>query len=322
MKSRLITLVASVIALFGLQTPLLAADRIALVVDSEVITMSEWRSAYGQAQAEMRYIPPHYRPTASELVDNVVNYLALSKVQRKIAEQMGVTINDQMVESAIQEIADRNGATVAQLRAYLNYQGISWDQYREEIRSQMLVGQIQGEIFRTVMITEKEVDLYMRSAEFQEIRRELEASRSPQVDVSHILIKITKVTPEERAKQVADRLYERLINGENFEEIAQAQSEDPISAARQGNLGWVASGQMVPEFERAMMSQEIGVIGRPIRSPFGYHIIRVNERKVGIPDEESLRNVARNYYFNKKASQTYSLWQEKMLSDVYIERRF
>lgn len=322
MKRRILPLFTVIATFLGVHTAVLAADGIALVVNNEVITTNEWRSTLRQAEAETRYLPAHLRPNREDLIDNVVNYLALSRIQEKIAEQMGIRVNDQMVDAAISDIAKRNGVTVAQLRGYLGSQGYPFDRYREDIRSQMLVGQLQGEIYRSVTITEREVDLYMRSAEFKEIQQEIERSKSPQVNVSHILIKIDPATSDQQAKAVAERLYERLMRGENFEEIAQAQSQDAVSAARQGNLGWVAKGQMVPEFEKAMLTQKEGEIGRPIRSPFGYHIVRVNERKTGIPDEESLRNLAKNHYFNKKASQNYSIWQEKMLSDVYIERRF
>lgn len=322
MKRRILPLFTVIATFLGVHTAVLAADGIALVVNNEVITTNEWRSTLRQAEAETRYLPAHLRPNREDLIDNVVNYLALSRIQEKIAEQMGIRVNDQMVDAAISDIAKRNGVTVAQLLGYLGSQGYPFDRYREDIRSQMLVAQLQGEIYRSVTITEREVDLYMRSAEFKEIQQEIERSKSPQVNVSHILIKIDPATSDQQAKAVAERLYERLMRGENFEEIAQAQSQDAVSAARQGNLGWVAKGQMVPEFEKAMLTQKEGEIGRPIRSPFGYHIVRVNERKTGIPDEESLRNLAKNHYFNKKASQNYSIWQEKMLSDVYIERRF
>lgn len=303
------------------QTKRAYADNVALVVDTEVVTRREWNSALSQAQAEMRTLPPSMRLTGEALKEEVVKQLAINKILGKIAQNVGIEIPDAQVDRAIADIASRNRATVGQLKQYLASEGVSFDNFRENIRKQMMMAELRNGLMSDVRVTKDEVDVYMRSAEFGQIKNELSKQKRPNAKVQHILVRVNNDISEKEARLRVNRLRERLASGESFDEIASAQSQDPVSAARGGDLGWVSPGQMVPEFERAMLSLPIGEISQPVKTVFGYHLIKVNDRKTGIVDDEQLKNIARDFYYRKKAAQQYGIWQEKMLSDVYIDRR-
>lgn len=292
-------------------------DNIALVVDTHAITRKEFNSALSQARAQFRGAGL----SEQAIKDEVVKSLAISKILENIAATSGIQISDMMVDEAIRDIAARNRATVADLKAFLKYQGMSFTQFREGIRKQMMSSELSNQVMRSVRVTDDEVNVYMRSHEFQQLKKQLSTSKTPNVKVRHILVRIDNDVTEKEAKLRIDSLSERLTAGENFEEIAKAQSQDPISAAKGGDLGWVGPGQLVPEFERTMLALNIGATSKPVRSPFGYHIIRVEDKKIGLPDDSQVKNLARDYYYRKKASQQFSIWQERMLADVYIERR-
>lgn len=296
-------------------------DGIAFVVNNEVITLTEWQKAIDQARQEMSFAPSSERMSDVELKKQVSDYLIATKFQQQFAEMMGLRVHDNEVAAAIQEIASRNGTHVEELLEYLQYQGISYEEYREEIRGQMLTARLQNEIAQTVQVSEQEVEMYMRTAEFQKIKEEMMRTEVTQHKVRHILIAVSKDKSEERAFDEAKRLYQRLKAGEDFDDLARAQSQDPFSAAENGLLGWVGPGQLAVEFEKVMNRLPEGELSEPVRTPYGYHLILVEERRVGTLDEEMLRNTAREYFFRNKAAEYFNQWLTDMLSEVYIERR-
>jgi peptidyl-prolyl cis-trans isomerase SurA len=304
-------------AMIGNAQPARYTDQVALVVDSHAITRQEFNSALAQARAEFR----GSGLSDQAIQDETVKMLAISKIMENFAQNMCINIPDSAVDEAIRDIASRNRATVADLKEYLQYQGIPFSQFKENIRKQMMSAELRNQLMRTVRVTNDEVDIYMRSDEFQKLKKELAQSKTPNVKVRHILIRVDNDVTEKEAKLRIDRLHERLAIGEGFDDIAKAQSQDPVSAANGGEIGWVAPGQLVPEFEKVMLNLKVGETSKPVRTPFGYHIIRVEDKKLGLPDESQIKNIARDYYYRKKASQQYSIWQDKMLADVYIERR-
>jgi peptidyl-prolyl cis-trans isomerase SurA len=100
----------------------------------------------------------------------------------------------------------------------------------------------------------------------------------PQTKVRHILIKPSEILSDAQAARVAE-LKARIEAGEDFAALAREYSEDIGSAAEGGDLGWTSPGQMVPEFESAMASTEVGEISAPVRSQYGWHILEVLERR-------------------------------------------
>lgn len=97
-------------------------------------------------------------------------------------------------------------------------------------------------------------------------------------NASHILVKADEQTPAAEAKQKADSLYNELTKGADFTALAKEHSEDPGSAGRGGNLGWFGKGQMVKEFEEACFNGPVGKIQRPVKTSYGYHIVKVRNR--------------------------------------------
>ncbi len=323
MNIRTITLLATLLLFSPMATARLGTvDGIAFVVNNGVITLSEWERELGLAKQEMAYLPPGQRLTGPELEDYVARVLITAKFQDTFAKQSGIYVQDREVDNAIRDIAARNGTDVETLREYIIYQGMDYDQYRESIRGQMLAARLQNEIVQSLNFTENEIDLFMKTAEFKKIQDQLSKANIPQYKTSHILIAVNKDKSEERALQEANRLRDRILAGEiSFEDVARANSQDPVSAADDGNLGWVGQGQLMPEFEKVMITLPIGEISKPVRTPYGYHLIRVDDRRTGLQDNEAMRNVAKEFYFRKKAAAKYDEWLNRMLSDLYVEKR-
>ncbi len=141
-----------------------------------------------------------------------------------------------------------------------------------------------------------------------------------QTHARHILIKLTEVMSEKDAKHKMDTIKERLDNGTKFEDLARQYSEDG-SANNGGDLGWVNPGDTVPPFEKAMNELTPGQISAPVRSPFGWHIIQVLERRKQDMTKEATRLKARQEIRTRKSEEAYEDWIRELRDRAYVELR-
>lgn len=141
-----------------------------------------------------------------------------------------------------------------------------------------------------------------------------------QTRARHILIRTNEVVSEEDARRRLQVLRERIEAGADFAELARLNSEDG-TAARGGDLGWVYPGDTVPEFERAMNALKPGELSAPVRTPFGFHLIRVEERRAGDPSAERRRQQARQALRERKADEAYQEWLRQLRDRTYVEMR-
>lgn len=141
-----------------------------------------------------------------------------------------------------------------------------------------------------------------------------------QTRVRHILLRTSEVLSDREAEARLLALRERILHGESFEDLARAHSED-LSGARGGDLGWIDPGDTVPEFERAMDALAPGELSAPVRSPFGWHLIQVVERRVQDVSDERLRNAARNALRERKSDEAFDEWLRQLRDSTYVEYR-
>ena len=136
----------------------------------------------------------------------------------------------------------------------------------------------------------------------------------------HILIKTSEVVSENDARDRLLKLKERLDNNADFAELARLQSEDG-SASRGGDLGWLSPGDTVPEFEKAMDALKVGEISGPVRSPFGWHLIQVLERRNEDMSKQQQRLQARISLRAQKADEAYQEWLRQLRDKAFVEYR-
>ncbi|GHU26839.1 chaperone SurA [Betaproteobacteria bacterium] len=141
-----------------------------------------------------------------------------------------------------------------------------------------------------------------------------------QTHARHILIKVNELVSDPDARHKVEGLYDRIMHGEKFAELARLHSLDG-SATKGGDLGWLYPGDTVPEFERAMNDLEPGEVSRPVRTPFGYHLIEVLERRVQEVSSDRLRSAARQALRERKLDEAYQDWLRQARDRSYIEFR-
>lgn len=141
-----------------------------------------------------------------------------------------------------------------------------------------------------------------------------------QTHARHILIKLSEVMSDSEAKNKIDGIKNRLDNGDDFAVLARQFSEDG-SASSGGDLGWVNPGDTVPDFEKAMQGLKDNEISAPVRTPFGWHIIQVLERRAQDMTKESTRLKARQEIRARKSEEAYQDWIRELRDRAYVELR-
>jgi len=141
-----------------------------------------------------------------------------------------------------------------------------------------------------------------------------------QTHARHILIKVNEVTSEADAKARIDRLRERIAGGAKFEDLARVNSED-ASSAKGGDLGWLSPGDTVPDFEHAMDKLKPDEVSPPVRTPFGWHIIQVLERRKQDVTDARRREQARLALRERKSDEQFSDFLRQLRDRTYVEYR-
>jgi peptidyl-prolyl cis-trans isomerase SurA len=139
-----------------------------------------------------------------------------------------------------------------------------------------------------------------------------------QTRARHILIKVSEVVSEAEAKTRVERIRDRIETGAKFEDQAKLNSED-ATAAKGGDLGWLSPGDTVPDFEAAMGRLKNGEVSPPVRTPFGWHLIQVQERRTQDVTAERRRDQARMALRQRKSDEAFQEWLRQMRDRAYVE---
>lgn len=137
----------------------------------------------------------------------------------------------------------------------------------------------------------------------------------------HILIKNSALTTDEQALEKMKQLKLRLDGGDDFALLAKGNSEDAVSAADGGELGWRTPGELVPEFQRVMDSLPPGQISEPFKTEFGWHIVQVLERRQHDNTESLKRSKARAAIRTRKLNEATQNWTRRLRDEAYVEYR-
>lgn len=140
-----------------------------------------------------------------------------------------------------------------------------------------------------------------------------------QAMVRHILVRTSETVSESQAEEAIRDIYEQLQNGADFGTLAREYSDDPVSGSDGGNLGWVSPGQMVPEFEQAMMAADVGEFEGPFRSQFGWHILQVQDRRQQDVSGDIRESEARQAIYRRKFDTELQNWLREIRDEAFIE---
>jgi peptidyl-prolyl cis-trans isomerase SurA len=140
-----------------------------------------------------------------------------------------------------------------------------------------------------------------------------------QTKVRHILIAPSTIRTDDEAKEIIDKLYERIMGGDEFAEIARSNSDDPVSAIDGGSLDWVTPGQMVPEFEQIMEQTKVGQYSIPFNSQYGWHVLQVQDRRTEDMGEMIQTNQAQQVLHRRKYEEELAHWLLEIKNEAFID---
>ena len=142
-----------------------------------------------------------------------------------------------------------------------------------------------------------------------------------QTRAAHILVTLKPLVSDDDARLRLERLRERILQGEDFGELARFHSDDTTSAVRGGDLGWLSPGDAAPEFEAMVNAMEEGELSEPFKSSFGWHLVRVLDRRDHDNTEEVRRARARNAVFQRKANEELTAWLGELRDNAFVRIR-
>ncbi len=258
---------------FALQVSTLAAEplnRIVATVNDNVVLESELNNREAMITKQLQQQNAQL-PAADALRKQVLDRLIIENLQLQLAERSGIRIDDVTLNKNLQTMAGQNNMTLGEFRLVLEKDGFNYVAFREQFRNQLTMNRIRQQMVdNRVEVTEQEVDnLLATAASFNDQHREY--------NLGHILISVPEAaTPEEiqQGTERADSMLERLRNGSDFEQMAIAES-DGQQALGGGNLGWRKTGQLPSFFSDVVGGLQVGQISEAIRSPSGFHIIKI-----------------------------------------------
>ena len=255
---------------------IVTVDRIVAVVNDEVITERELEARVDFAFRQLRQqgTPPPPRATIErQLIERLIN----DRVQLQHAREIGLRIDDTDLEKALERIAGDNKLSLPQMRAALEKDGVPFTKFRDDIRNEIILSRLrEREVAQKIVITDAEIDNFLLSQKAQQ-------GRSDEFNISHILVAVPENASPEQLQTRRARAEDALAQikaGTDFRQVAAAFSDGP-EALQGGLIGWRESNRLPSLFLEALQPLQSGALTELLRSPNGFHILKLNERRGG-----------------------------------------
>ena len=300
----------AVAALLAMTTSVWAApavqsvDRVLAVVDKQVITLGEFQDAVKRNRAAL---PKGSPVTDQQLQSQTLSNLVDHALMVQMAARTGIQVSDAEIKQNLGLVS--------------KHAEMSDKQWQTAVRDELLVEKLkQRDLYSKVRVSDADITQAIDS--LPEKDKKLSSGHTvtayyPQ----HILITVDSKTKDAEALAKIRELRTRIGSGEAFEAVARANSQDPGSAVNGGVLGWAVDGMMVPEFENAMKSLPKGALSEPIRSSYGYHLIRVLDTRQQDAGDAELRAKVRKQLVESKSEQLYGNWISQLRQNAFVSVR-
>jgi peptidyl-prolyl cis-trans isomerase SurA len=249
-------------------------DKIVAVVEDDVILehelMSEVAVIAQKIQAGNTAMPPEY-----VLKKQVLEKMIIQRLQQNLAEKAGITLSEDMLNNSATDIAQRNNMTLEQFKEELQKQGISYKSFLDNMKNEIVINQLRGrEIADRIKVTDREIEHFVET-------EDKAGEGIGEYHVGHILIAVKEGASADVIKKAlikANSLVSDLRSGADFTKTAMSVSDDD-NALKGGDLGWRNKNDLPTLFVDVVSKMGAGDVSEPIRSPSGFHIIKILEVK-------------------------------------------
>ncbi|RON10479.1 molecular chaperone SurA [Pseudomonas brassicacearum] len=264
-------------------------DKVVAIVDNDVVMQSQLDRRVHEVQQTIAKRGGG-TPPASVLEQQVLERLIVENLQLQIGERSGIRITDEELNQAIGTIAQRNNMSVEQFRAALTRDGLSYDDARDQVRREMIISRVrQRRVAERIQVSEQEVKNFLAS-DLGKVQL------SEELHLANILIPTPESANSEAIQNAARQamaIYQQLKQGADFSQLAIAKSASD-NALEGGDMGWRKAAQLPPPFDRELSAMAVGEITQPARTPGGFIILKVLEKRGGgnqVRDEVHVRHI-------------------------------
>jgi len=250
-------------------------DRIAAIVNDGLVLKSELDAQMDAVTKRLQEQKVEL-PSQSVLKQQVLDRLILQEIEAQHAKRIGLTVSDEQLNGALQEIATHNKIPFDQLPTALAAQGVDYKQYREAMRKELTLSTLrQRDVIAHITVTPHELEQYLA--------REQSSAANDEFNISHILLSLPAAATPQQLEEItakAKDIAARATKGEDFGQLAIANSNSQ-TALDGGQLGW-RKGSQLPQFILDLVvKMKPGEVSEPVRTPSGFHIVKLNERRGG-----------------------------------------
>lgn len=249
-------------------------DSIAVVVNDEVITRNEISARVRAVEGAMKSQNAPV-PEAADLQRQVIERMIVERAQMQLAKEMGVRVDDTMLDRAIGRIAEQQKLSVQEMRNQMEKSGTTFAAFREEIRSEIMMQRLrEHEVDNKIQISDAEVDTYLAA-------EKAAAADKVEMNLAQIMVRIPEnASPEQIAarRARADDVMRQLRTGGDFAKIAATYS-DSSDALKGGEIGWRAADRLPPLFSDALGKLKPGQVTPVLKSTTGFHILKMVDKR-------------------------------------------
>jgi peptidyl-prolyl cis-trans isomerase SurA len=249
-------------------------DRIAVVVNEGVVLQSQIDQQVDTVARRLREqgtaLPPD-----SVLRQQITERLVLQEIQQQRAAKIGLRVTDEALNNALREVAKQNNIEFSRLPDALASEGINYAEYREQMRREMTLSMLrQRDVYGRIYVSPRELDQFVT-------KQAADKTGNATFEVSHILLSLPEAASPGQLDEVerkAAELAQRAQKGEDFGQLAVANSQAQTALER-GKIGWRKGNELPTFMAEVVTKMKPGEVSQPIRTPSGFHIIRLDDLK-------------------------------------------
>ena len=329
-------------------------DRIAVIVNDGVVLESDIQLKIKNFKKEAA-ISGARVPSEKDLRDEIIEALIIEELQLQIADKAGIKISDEELNVTVKRVAQQNELTIEEFIQSIEDEGDSYELVRDEIKRSLKINRVQqGRVQNRISITQEELVNFLNTEEAKtqlgpelNVRQILIRTNSQkniddvyslvvesindgknfielsenfsEWEVRHILLIPNRVRPDDESEELMISIRERLLAGEDFDQLAAEFSDDPGSKQEGGKLGWAGEGKYTEAFEEVMMRSNLNEVSLPFRSDFGWHILEVTGTRIEDKTNERIADQAFNYLYSRKFEEELESDLQELRAEAFVE---
>ncbi len=256
--------------------PVVLVERIVAVVNNEVITSGEVAERVKTVTQQLRQkgtpLPPE-----DVIQKQVLERMIMDRLQIQLAKETALRVDDLQLDRTVARVAENNKMSLTEFRRTLERDGIQFDKFREEIRNEIMLSRLrEREVDNRIVVTDNEIDYFLS-------QQDASQTAATDYNLAHILLRLPEqASPEqvERQRARAEQVLQQLREGADFAKLAVAFSDAP-DALQGGAMGWRSRERLPELFAHSLESMKPGEVSGIIRSPAGFHVIKLIDRRGG-----------------------------------------